>query len=238
MKYFSLIAVMLAGLLTGGASLADTAGNAKEAPPGSPIHDYLYSKKMFEKMTAIAMFIDQQLAIECGSQYDIKPRMFFVLEPIDLPSGRAHPTGGAWSYRYDAVRCGTNRTYNMLAVAENAKEPKVIPLFPGNSLASLLLQRDASTNLAAYLGMQVGGGCDGKIMVFDISVAKRFHTMRFDRTPSTEKLKLAGKSVDGVWEENWVFRACSKNHVVSVRFVPDGMGGTHILPLGVTKGSP
>lgn len=238
MRSISLIAVTLAVLLTGCAPMGHIARDANEAPQGSAIRDYLFSKYMFRQMGAVAKGYDQEFSINCDSRYVIKPQGFVIRKPVVLQNGRAHPTEGTWNYRFDTTRCGATKTYNMLVIAENQKEPKVIPLFPGNSLGSLLLQRDTIPPVVTQLGMEGVDVCEDGPTLFDVSVTKQLHPSCIKSTAATDSKGLVDKTADCIWEENWVFRACSEYYAVGVQFILDGEGGTHILPLSVTKVSP
>jgi hypothetical protein len=193
---------------------AETLSDGRALNPSSPLGKYLFSMDFFKGMHVVAYQADRTLGIGCDGKYDIKPLNLVVLKPVELPDGAPQATSGAWAYRYDAVRCGAAKRYNMLMIAQPGAAPRANMLLPGDSIASPQLMMDAVKVVGANATSSLGSECK-ELQIFDTALTQGPHTV-------TE----GDKAFQGVWKESWTFQGCGKQVAVPVTFIPDGKGGT------------
>ena len=177
---------------------------------------YLYSADFYQAMYAIAVQADRTLKISCDSKYQVTPLTLVVLSPIVHPETSQHPMNGIWSYRFNAVRCGATKTYNLMMTAQPGQQPRASMMLPGHTIASPLLIKDAFKVAAPGVAHALGRNCK-ELQVFDTVLTKAPHTF-------TE----GGRSYPGAWMERWTFQGCGKQVSQAMTFVPDGKGGTYI----------
>lgn len=193
---------------------AEVLSDGRELNPSSTLGKYLYSMNFYQGMYNVAVQRDRALEISCNDKYDIKPVNLVVLAPINLPDGSTQATAGTWIYRYDAVRCGTTKRYNLMMTAQSDAAPRASILLPGDTITTPQLMVDAMKVVTMPAFVSLGKQCK-ELQVFDTALVDAPHTV-------TE-----GQQVHhGVWLEKWTFQGCGKQTTVPVTFIPDGKGGT------------
>lgn len=193
---------------------AEILSDGRGLNPSSPMGKYLYSMSFYQGMYAVAVQADRALKVSCSEKYDIKPVNVVVLAPIDLPEGAAQAASGAWIYRYDAVRCGTKKRYNLMMTAQPSAAPRANMLLPGDTITSPRLMMDAVKVVGIKAASSLDSECK-ELQIFDTALTQGPHTV-------TE----GEKTHHGVWKESWTFQGCGKQVALPVTFIPDGKGGT------------
>lgn len=195
-------------------SFAEVVSDARKIVADSPIHKFIYSKASYRKMYEIAVYLDRKLSIECSSRYDIKPLKLVILQPITMPTGASEPSWGAWKYQFEALRCGKTKIYNMFFGVRNGKFNNG-PLFPGNSIASPVLLRDAAKAAIGGAVINSKTKCRDDFEIYDIKTVQMP-----DNTQTSSDRK------QGSWVDEWTFLACGEKITSLMEYVPDGKGGT------------
>ena len=205
-------------LVAGGTlpAAAEMLSDGRALNPASPLARYLFSQDFLREMYEAAVKMDRALSITCNDQYTIQSVDLIVVTPIDFPEGATHAASGEWVQRYDAVRCGTSKRFNMIFAAQPDGTTRSRMLLPGNTMASLRLMVDTIPMVSVVGATELGKDCRD-MMVADTAVAQGPHAVTED-----------GKTTEGVWIENWTVQGCGKEMVARVTFTPDGKGGAHI----------
>jgi hypothetical protein len=118
------------------------------------------------------------------------------------------PASGAWIEQLTVDRCGAEVVRSILVDVREGRA-QAIPLLPGRTNASPLLQRDAEK--PAEAAAQVKAKCRDKMHVVDTA--------------------LDGEAKPGAaWKETWTFMGCKgAQSQVAMTFTPDGKGGTNFV---------
>lgn len=215
-KSFAILrAVMAAALAFPGASHAETVNTSADLQSNKKTTAYLFSRPMFETLFQQGVALDRKFGLQpnCKTQYSVKPYSTTILAPIEFPDNKQNPTKGIWMFRYQLERCGEAKFYNTLFIA-NGEAPAARPYYPGASHASPVLINDAMMSAITSAALQPGlKGCKD-FEVFDMRVTQPVHDV-------TE----GNKTIKGVWDEIWTFKACGRAVDVALRFVPDSNGG-------------
>jgi len=206
--FFALLA------LASGRASAEVLTDGRAIKRDSAMDKYLNSPAAVRLMYEGAVFVDRSLGIVCDGEYRIQPIVLIVVEPVNLPEGAKEATAGAWINRFDVTRCGKTKRNNLISIAQPNAEPKRRMLPPGESIASPILMMDAMAPIKLQASRSLDKDCR-EANVYDIGVTKMPHSV-------TE----GGKTLNGVWQENWTIQGCGKMVSVPVTFIPDGRGGT------------
>jgi len=183
----------------------------------SRIFKYVLSEPQKQVMLLAGRRQDAALKIvsDCEGRTRLRPQQVLLLKTIELPDDRADPISGSWQVRYNLTRCGETKLYNVVMEADaNGGAPRLIAEFPGNSLASLQLTRDAITGVLAAAKAR-SASCQ-QAVVADMEVDEAPH-----RVVENDKV------YENVWTETWTIALCGRLVDASMRFVPTpGDGGT------------
>lgn len=178
---------------------------------------YVFSRQAMLVMYQLGVEDDKKfnLQTDCKSKYQVKPVGAVVLKPITFPDGGQNPTKGIWLTRYQLDRCGDSKIYNTLFLADaKGGNPTPKAFYPGNPLAGPMLVQDAVmlavTTAIARSGLKECTKAD----VFDMRVTQPPHDV-----------VEGGKTLRGVWNELWTFKACGQMLDVAMTFTPDADGG-------------
>ena len=182
---------------------------------------YLFSKAQQEDLVNVGLYWDKELGLhqDCKEGRDAIAMSLMLHEPIDLPEGKTHPTCGVWQHRFSFKRCGEQKIYNAIFVAENGERPKVLPYFPGTTSTSVQLLRDALTSatMAAYIKFKEldnGEKCRD-ITLVDTELKEAPHDVIEN-----------GIATKGVWSEEWTMHGCGQTAKVAATFFQNGSEGT------------
>ena len=85
--------------------------------------------------------------------------------------------------------------------------------YPGGSIASQLLQRDATMSVFAAVSVKIKN-CT------DLSVTDT----KLEKMPEFNKIYNGQRYASSPWEEVWTVNACGKDVYVPVTFIPDDNG--------------
>lgn len=181
--------------------------------------DYVYSIPLIKIMYRFGVEQDRKFGLQsdCKSQYLTKPDSMMVLSPIDFPDDKQNPTKGVWNARYQLERCGESKLYNVLFVADkNGEAPTPHANYPGSTIGNPILVNDAMpTAIAVGLARSGVKDCKGKdIDFFDMRVSEPIHDV-----------VEGDKTIKGVWNEIWTFRACGQMIDIEMTFVPNAKRG-------------
>lgn len=140
---------------------------------------------------------------------------------IELPlevNEQGHIVSGIWTEQTRGVACGETRRYTALVIFKDGT-PRVLPVFPGDSFASPVLQRDALVSVASAMTVK-GARCVPEVL-------------------DTALPQGVPASAGTAWNETWTVRSCDESYRVPIRFVPDATGtGFDIDPKTITRLSP
>ena len=199
---------------------ADTLNNVGDLKPGTRMAGYLFSKTVEAELLQTIKFWERKLNQQQGcNERSLGPSSFILHKPIIFPQDKSNPVSGVWQYRFTVSRCGVEKVYNTIYMANNGGPPKNIPYVPGTTRASLQLIGDAklSAITMAFLKMKSQGMqevCEG-IELVDTRLTQPPHDV-------TEN----DKTTKGVWHEEWTFSGCDFTANVTAVFIPDDSGGT------------
>jgi hypothetical protein len=216
MHKLAIVSVVSFFVLAGSHVFAETLVDGRAFNPSSAIGKYLFSDDFYKGMLAFAHQSDRALGVACDERYEIKPLSIVVIKPVELPDGATQATAGVWSYRYDAVRCGSSKRYNLAMIVQSGAAPRPAPLLPGNTIASAQLAADAMKAVIVKASFSLNK-CD-EARIFDTAV-----------TANQQTVTEGDKTYYGVWKENWTFKGCGNQVVVPITFIPDGKGGTSFV---------
>lgn len=195
---------------------AETLTDMRDLAQHPRLDAYLKSPAMYKDLYKLGKEQDKQLGLaqNCTGNTRLTLKGLYLLAPIEWPEKSANPTQGAWQYRYDVTRCGETKTYNAIAVAgKKGKAPVIKSSFPGNTQATVVLQRDAMVPAMAAAGMaaQPDKACK-KINVLDMRVTKE-----------------PDASGSQPWQEVWTYSFCGRIGEADITFTPEPGGkGTRI----------
>jgi len=188
----------------------------------------MHSRPVLEAMYQLGVMQDKRLGLQttCNTRVGVKPLGTIILSPIDYPDGLAHPSKGAWISRYQFERCGEAKVYNTLFTTNGDKAPTAHVYYPGSSSAGPGLIKDALPSAASDALTRAGLKNCKDIDLFDMRVTERDHDV-----------EEGGKTIKGVWNEVWTFRACGKMVDTAMTFIPDANGGGTTFTAGPVKSS-
>ncbi len=196
--------------------------NISGLKPGTRIFSYVFSKDQISEIYLVGLYCDKRLALQqgCKGRHNVKPIGLSLIEPINLPNGKAHPVEGRWKITFSFERCGQTKIYNALFIAKNGQKPEVKPYFPGITNASPILLYDAMKGAypaaSIKLTKQNGNKSCKDLDIADMRITQQAHD-------TVE----GGKTISGVWQEKWTFAGCGKHVDIHIDFMPDGAGGTN-----------
>lgn len=180
---------------------------------------YMWSPGIQKALLGLGQYMDKFVLGKselCGSKYWLEPVSFVILEPLEFPQGRTHPTKGVWTFRYRFDRCGESVIYNALFKANREGAPTVFHYPPGISKASPQLMNDVTPTLFIAASLRNGDTKDCKmVIVTNTSVSKEPHS-----------LKVEEQTLNGLWEEQWSVKTCSGPFTIDFCFIPEPTGGT------------
>ena len=202
-------------------AFAERLNNLSDLKQKPNLSKYLFSRAQQEDLTQIGIFWDKKLGLhqDCKEGREVISMSFMLLKPIDLPEDKVHPTTGVWQHRFAFKRCGEQKIYNAIFVAEKGERPKVIPYFPGTTSASGQLLRDALTSatMAAFVKfkkLENEERCHD-IVLIDTQLKEPPHDVIED-----------GITIKGVWNEEWTLLGCGQTAKVAATFFQNDRGGT------------
>ncbi|WP_150575550.1 hypothetical protein [Pandoraea aquatica] len=211
---------------------ADTTVNSNADLLNSPTAmQYVFSREAMLVMYQLGVEQDKKFNLQpdCKQTYRVKPIGTVVVKPFAVPDdGRQNPRTGVWLTRYQLERCGESKTYNALFVA-NPQGGKPVPkaFYPGNGAAGPVLIQDAVMTAAAMALARAGLKECKNADVFDMRIKRPAHDVVEN-----------GKTIRGVWEETWTFRACGRMVDIDMNFLPDADGGGTSFHTGAVKLQP
>jgi len=137
---------------------------------------------------------------------DIKSTGYKIVKEVNFSKQETHPVDGVWFEFVDMNVCGDKMQTKYMVEAQNAKEPRLRLMLPGNSIADPTLQRDA----VMY----------AQIAVSQSESAKGCRNLR---VKDTKFIAMQGK---GAWQELWTVDACNNAIVTVVTFISTEKGTT------------
>ncbi len=217
MKVMVLVAAFVASLMLAGITKAEMVNTTAELLNNKTAIAYIFSPPMSEMMYRLGVEEDRKFGLQpnCQLQYHVIPFAALVLQPIEFPEGKQHPTQGVWLTRYQLERCGDSKFYNALFFASsNGDAPISKPFYPGSTNADPVLVRDAM--MTAVIGAMSRSGLKEykDFDVFDMRVTEPAHDV-----------VEGDKTFRGVWSEIWTFRVRGQMIDVPMTFIPDANGG-------------
>lgn len=215
---FSAVIVLFA---SSGNVYAEKVKTLNDLDKKSALAAYIFSEDQQNKLRKTGEHWDKKLNLQqdCKEKSEVVGITFMLIEPIDFLEGEMHPAAGAWQHRFAFKRCGEEKIYNTIFIAQNGERPKVIPFFPGTTAADNQLLRDAFTPaiMAAYIQYK---NSDNEKVCQDIKIIDtRLTKLPYDVIED-------GVTTKGVWNEEWIILVCDKPFTVRATFIPDGKGGT------------
>ncbi|ODP35597.1 hypothetical protein [Pandoraea sp. ISTKB] len=214
--------VMLVAAFAGTARAETTVSTTADLTSNKTALQYVFSERAMLVMYQLGVEKDKTFGLQqdCKTKYQVRPVGAVLLKPVTFPDGGLNPKSGAWLTRYQLERCGDNKIYNAVFVADpNGGNPVPTPFYPGNPLGGPVLVHDAMMRaVTTALAKSGQSGCR-KVDAFDMKVKQPPHDV-IDH----------GTTVKGVWKEVWTFRVCGQMVDVDMDFIPDvGGGGTTIV---------
>lgn len=144
---------------------------------------------------------------------------FAIYRPMVF-EGSAFPKAGAWKQSVAEKGCGQDRVLNVFFWLDSNNKMREMPLFPGDTHADPVLQKDAMQH-AAMAAQWPEKDCKTGWM------------------ENTEFLKETGNPLEGAkdkpWDELWTLASCTKKAQVIMHFIPDKTGTTIHTSLQETK---
>lgn len=198
---------------------AETAATTAELAIRDKISAYIYSREILTEMSRLGQEQDEKLGLDyrCKNVKDsITPVNATVIAPIDLPDGAANPVKGAWMLRYVFKRCGYDKTYNAVFVAnDQGATPVIQPYYPGSPRAGPALIKTAMPAALTAAESRFEDKTCKDVAVFD--------------------MRVSAESQGGAWKEAWTFRACGKLVEVPIDFAPNAKLGGVDFTVGAAK---
>lgn len=205
---FRLHSLVSAAFLTLSFALhAETITNSTQALAHPQFAAFVFSREVIAHAFDHARESDKKFGIACDRDYQVEPEAVEILNPVSIASDAEVPESGAWKLNYSAIRCGEAKRYNSIFVAAPGRPLRAIAFYPGHSLASATVIRDALTRAYAIAGAATARDNCEDIRVFDMGV-------------------LAEPRGTGNWKEEWIFFACGKKIPVEMTFTSDKRGRT------------
>ena len=199
-------------------AIAVGSSNAQVAPDQKTI-EYLKSEANKKLITMMGLAYDQNIFDRkeiCETGYKWDPISFAILQPLSFESASEHPDTGIWTYRFRFQRCGEAVVYNAIFQGQGGKQPRPGNLLPGFTKADVRLATDLMRGIGAAGGL-AGVPRDCKtVKVLDTKVTLEPFPQEID-----------GRVNEGVWEEQWVARACAKDFTADFCITPQASGGTN-----------
>lgn len=178
---------------------------------------YLSSEPHKKLITMMGMIYDQNMLDRkdiCPTGYKWDPISFALLQPLSFQSAAEHPDVGVWTYRFRFQRCGEAIVYNAIFQGQGGRQPRPGTLVPGLTRADAHLATDLMRGVGAAGGF-AGVQADCKsVKILDTKI-----------TVEPFRQEIAGKVIEGVWEEQWVARACAKDFTAAFCLTPQASGG-------------
>lgn len=203
---------------------AEKLNNLSDLNNSPKINKYLYSRAQQKDMFKVGLYWDKKLGLSqgCKEGREVIAITLMLLEPIDFPEDKAHPVAGVWQHRFAFKRCGEQKIYNAIFVANKGERPKIAPYFPGTTSTSTLLLHDAMTSVmtSALLKIRELNNQEkcNNVELIDTLLKKSPHDVIEN-----------GITTKGVWNEEWTLRGCGQTVKVPIIFSPDGSGGTTFI---------
>jgi hypothetical protein len=212
-----------------GVALAEIVSTPAELQSSKRVSEYISSQTMAKYMFTIGAAMDVKLGIQagCKSNYQVKPINVVIYSPIELQEGKSNPVKGVWQVRYKLERCGEAKVYNAIFFANaNGEIPKMNPFYPGTTMASARLVKDALPS--AFITARSSKWTDTK----DCQ-----ETLVFDMKPVDSGNPGPKPGQPGsVWNEIWTLQLCGERIDVQMTFTTDADGkGTSFLAHPIAK---
>jgi hypothetical protein len=136
-----------------------------------------------------------------------------------------HLLSGRWVHDLFYAGCRAARTLHVFVEYVEGKKPNASALFPGNTHAGPLLQRDvfASAGLQSHMNQFQGPACQ---------MAYVDDTAFLDRESTA-----APGAREPAWREAWTIDACGKKDVVIIMYGPDSTGTKFTLAVRTDSAS-
>jgi hypothetical protein len=139
---------------------------------------------------------------------------FVPYKPVSFDNAGAI-VGGAWKEFVQAEGCGRTRLLNVLVSVEGPNKLSTIPLLPGTTHASALLQKDA-VKYAVMAVAATPGGHEANCQIGYVANTEYL---------TQEKEVMPGAKEPG-WRELWTLASCTQKMLVPMHFIPDSTGTT------------
>jgi hypothetical protein len=182
---------------------------AQPAPQSTPPPAFTSIRASASYKRAIAelhMRYETSLSTHCPKlDLQLQNTTATVLAPFQTdPQGNL--ISAHWRESTPGTACGETRLYNTSVTIRDGK-PQILPLLPGYSLAAPLLQHDAGPYAASATATASTPDCKPEILNTALP---------------------AGQNLDAKhpWIERWTVRACGKQSLVTLHFIPDASGTT------------
>lgn len=218
-----LAALTAAALMLPQPARAEVANTTADLAVRDKIAAYINSKEMLIQMSRLGQEQDAKLGIDfrCTTPDNITPINTTVIAPIDLPDDAKNPVKGAWMLRYVFNRCGNDKIYNAVIVANaSGAAPTVQAYYPGAPRSGPRLIKNAMPSALAAAELRFNTKTCKDVTVYDMRVA--------EEAP-------AANAANAAWKETWTFRACGKLIDVPVSFSPNpSLGGIDFAVEGIT----
>lgn len=200
----AILTVILSGLVAHGASAT------------SPeFAEFLKSKFNRDAINGVIRGQVQQWPEACTNVVIEPSFKVSIQQPVQITfDGSTKSISGAWIESVYATACGTKRLHHIVNVARDKKifrSPKLV----GTSLADARLQGDAAKTVAVAASTFFPAGCKSFFAT---------DTKLMSHNP-------AAGATSKPWQEQWTIRACGKDVVVPIRFIPDGNGTTFAVEM-------
>lgn len=221
MKFFKLVCILLSALtLVTAKGYAETFSNDSVLTDDSLFAIFLRNN-IPSQLYRYALMMDEKLGVESDEEYLITPGDIRIYMPIEIQPRDQYPSSGIWTHRFELTRGNKTRTYNICFVAQKNAPPKIVRLIMGNTRTSPLLEIDALPIALLTVAHKKQWTSDEKdfydqVIVTDAKMVKPPHTFEQD-----------GVTYEGVWGEEWTFKAYGEETIVNILFVPDKNGETN-----------
>jgi len=172
-----------------------------------------HHKSITQDIYGMVTKTNEKLGEECNDKYYIVINNT-ILQGVEFKEGNEYPTKGIWAIKINLNRCGTNRTHNVIFIANNGKAPQMAYGVLGNTTTTPLLQIDAIRTMYPVIYEKLNKKCKSKQEFMDTAAI-------YD----SKVIKQDGE----YHEEIWSYKACNTSIDVKMVFASDGKGGTYIL---------